>query len=92
MPLDFSGIDIDQIIKETGENTDAALAGRISSLTRLTDAEIQELFPKAGDAKKLVELMQIVKSAEDRNTKINRIAENSEKFAGIVLTLVEKFV
>lgn len=92
MPLDFSAIDIDQIIDETADNTDAALAGRISSLTRMTDAEVQELFPTAGDAKKLVELMQIVKSAEDRNIKINRITEDSEKFAGIVLTLLDKFV
>ena len=58
----------------------------------MTDGEIKKLFPKAADAKKLVELMQIVKSAEKRNKKITNIVENSEKFAGIVLTLLSKFV
>ena len=36
--------------------------------------------------------MQIVKSAETRNKKITNIVENSEKFAGIVLKLLEKFL
>jgi hypothetical protein len=40
----------------------------------------------------LVELMQIVNSAETRNKKISNIVENSEKFAGIVITLLDKFL
>lgn len=92
MPIDFSDIDIDAIVDDAAEKTDDALASQISSLTRMTDEEIGGLFPEAKDAKKLVELMRIVKSAEERNTKINNIAANSEKFAGVVLTLVEKFV
>ena len=92
MTLDFSNIDIDVIADEAAQKTDDKLAGQISSLTRLTDAEIKKLFPKAGDVKKLVELMQIVKSAETRNKKITNIVENSEKFAGIVLKLLEKFL
>jgi hypothetical protein len=63
-----------------------------SSLTRMTDDEVKELFPTVTDAKKLSELMRIVKSAEARNTKISNIVDNSEKFAGIVLTLLDKFV
>ena len=35
--------------------------------------------------------MKIVKSGEDRNNKINKIVANSEKFAGIVVTLLAKF-
>ena len=42
------------------------------------------------DAKKLVELMQIVKPAENRSKKISSIVENSEKFWGASLNLVEQ--
>jgi phage gp16-like protein len=58
----------------------------------MTDAEIKKLFPKAADAKKLVALMQIVKAAETRNNKISNIVKNSEKFAGIVLDLLDKYL
>ena len=88
----FDDIDLDAIIDDAAQKTDEKLAGQISSLTRMTDEEIQEFFPKAADAKKLVELMQIVKSAEDRNVKVNNIAANSEKFAGVVVTLLGKFI
>jgi hypothetical protein len=88
----FSDINLDAILDDAEQRTDDKLAGKISSLTRMTDAQIKELFPMAADAKKLVELMEIVNAAEDRNTKINNIVANSEKFAGIVVTLLGKFV
>lgn len=92
MAIDFSSINIDAIMDDAAQKTDAKLAGKISSLTHMTDAEIKELFPKATDAKKLVELMTIVKSAQSENEKINAIVANSEKFAGVVVTLLGKFV
>ena len=82
----------DAIIDDAEQKTDEKLAGQISSLTRMTDEEIHELFPKAADAKKLVELMQIVNSAEDQNTKINNVVANSEKFAGVMVTLLGRFI
>lgn len=92
MALNFSDIDIDAIIDDAAQKTDDKLAGQISSLTRMTDDEVKDLFPTAADSKRLAELMRIVKSAETRNTKISNIVDNSEKFAGIVLTLLDKFV
>jgi len=77
--------------RDASRTTDEKLATKISSVTRLTNEEIINMFPQPSDAQKLVELMKIVKSAEDRNTKINRIVENSEKLGGIVLTLLSKF-
>jgi len=35
--------------------------------------------------------MKIVKSAEDRNNKINKIISNAKELAGTVLTVLEKF-
>lgn len=93
MPVNWDEFDreIDSIIESSADATDDGLASKISSITRMTDDEIKELFPKPADAKRLTELMKIVKSAEERNVKISRIVTNAEEFAGIVLTLLQKF-
>jgi hypothetical protein len=93
MPINWDEFenDLDSIIEETGAATDERLASKISSITRMTYEEVQELFPDPGDVKKLAELMKIVQSAETRNTKINNIVSNAEKFGGIILTLLARF-
>ena len=83
--------DVDGAIEDAGKKTDVKLAGTVSRITRLTDEEVQALFPKAADVKKLAELMEIVKKAGNRNEKINQIVNNIEEFGGIVLTLLQKF-
>ena len=94
MPIDWEEFDstVNSAIKNSAEKTDQQLASRISSITRMTDDEVQELFPKPADVKKLWELMRIVKSADEQNTKINNIVSNAEEFAGVILTLLTKFV
>jgi hypothetical protein len=83
---------MNEAIKNAAKKTDDKLASQISSLTRLKDTEIKEMFPEPSDVKKLAELMAIVKSAEDKNLKINQIIKNSENFAGIIMTLLSKLV
>ena len=92
MPIDWDKFqtDIDGLVDDAGEKTDAKLASRISSVTRLTDDEVKKLFPDPADVKKLAELMEIVKKAGDRNEKINKIVSNIEEFGGIVVTLLGK--
>ncbi len=94
MPINWEEFDrdIDAIIDSSAEATDDRFASRISSLTRMTDEEVKELVPRTADARKLKELVKIVKSSEERNVKVNRIASNSEEFAGIVLSLLQKFI
>ncbi len=94
MPVDWDKLDkeLDGIIETASDKTDILLASKISSITHMTDDEVIELFPKPADAKKVADLMRIVKSAEDRNTKIDNIVSNAKEFGGIVLTLMEKFV
>ncbi|KGJ96917.1 hypothetical protein [Colwellia psychrerythraea] len=89
MPINWEKFDknVDQAITES---VDTKLASQISSITRLTDDEVNELFPEPADLKKLGELLKIIKSAETRNNKVNSIANNSEEFAGVVLTLLTK--
>lgn len=84
--------EIDSIIDGAAKRTDDKLAGKISSLTHLKDSEIQSMFPAPTDVKKFVELMEIVKSADAKNNKINQIIQNGEKFGGIILTLLDKVV
>jgi NAD(P)-dependent dehydrogenase (short-subunit alcohol dehydrogenase family) len=93
MSIDWDSFEreLDGIIAESADRTDEKLAGRISSITRMTDEEVQELFPEPADVKKLSELMRIVKSAEEKNTKINNIVSNAEKFGPIILALLSKF-
>ncbi|QVL42796.1 MAG: hypothetical protein KFB92_15345 [Alcanivorax sp.] len=93
MPVDFDQLDaeMDGIINESAEATDLKLASMISSITRMTDDEVLELFPNSGDVKKLKDLMMIVKSAGDRNDKVRRIVSNAEGFGDVILTLLNKF-
>jgi hypothetical protein len=79
------------MINAAEESTDEKLAERISSITRMTDEEVKELFPESADIQKLAELMEIVKRDGDKNDKINKIVTNAEKFGGIILTLLRKF-
>lgn len=92
MPVNWDEFerDIDSIIEEGAARTDKRLASRVSSVTRMTDDEIKDIFPETADIQKLAGLMKIVKSADDRNTKINNIVARAEEFGGIALRLLEK--
>jgi hypothetical protein len=92
MTIDWEKFDaeIETLIDQAADRTDEKLASKISSITRLTDEEIMELFPKPADARKLKELIKVVKSAEDRNIKINNIIANIEDFAEIIIPLLGK--
>jgi len=93
MPINWEELDgaIDVALGESAQITDTRLAARISSITRMTDDEVQDLFPDPADLKRLSELMKVVKSAENRNTKVNHLVKNAEELSGVVLTLLEKF-
>ena len=92
MAKSWKDLDIDAIASDAAKKTDDSLASEISSLTRLKDEEIKQLFPKKEDLAKVVELMKIVSSADSQNKKVNKIVENAEKFAGIIVTLLGKAI
>ena len=85
MPDDF-----DSILDEAEARTNAELDARISSLVRLTDAELTGLFPNKADKKKLAELMAVVRSSAALNTKRRRLIQNIDRLAGTVVKLVGK--
>ena len=94
MPIDWDQVqrDLEEIVAAGAHRADERLASKISSYTRMTDADVKELFPEPADALKLGQLMKVVKAAEDRNAKINTIVGNVEKFAGVIVTLLDRFV
>ena len=94
MPIDWEAYNnnLDSAIETAATETDDTLATKIAAVTRLTSEDVKEMFPNPADVKKLGELMAIVKSAEDRNTKINNIVSNAQNLGGVVLTLIDKLV
>lgn len=94
MPVDWEALerDLDGAIDKAASTTDEALVDRISSLTRMTEAEVGALFPDPAERAELVRLMRIVKSADDQNAKVNEIFSNSQRFGKIVVRLLDRFV
>lgn len=84
--------EIGDIVDNASTQTDEQLASKISSLTKMTDNEVKELFPNPSDVKKLTKLMKIVKSSEDKNIKVKKIMDNTEEFSGVIVSLLGKFV
>ena len=91
--IDWDGFDekVKEASKKAAKRTDDQLALQLASITSLTQKEIQEIFPEKADVEKLSELMQIVKSSTSRNNKINKIVDDSEKFAGIIVDVLAKY-
>lgn len=85
-----------EIIRQAAENaareTNNQLDARIASLTKLTQDDIRNTFPTKADKQKLDELIMIVKSDMDQQQKINAIVDKSERFAGIILSLLGKII
>ena len=88
----WRNLDMKSIAKRAGKKTDEDLAAKILDLRAPTEEEIKSFFPTQTDRETVTELLKIVKSAEDRNTKITRIMENSEKFVGVMTKLVGKVI
>jgi hypothetical protein len=78
--------------KEAQQQTDEKYKNVISSLTRLTDEEIDKLFPERTDKDRLLELMDLVNQDTDENKKVARLKENAEKFGVIALKLLKLLV
>jgi hypothetical protein len=93
MPVDWKTLEkeIDAALDRAEKRTDEQLCSLVSSLTRLTDEEVQKLFPKPADVEKLKKLMEIVKSSEKRNIKVINLTKNIEDLAETAIKLLEVF-
>lgn len=82
----------EDILKKSAEKTDNEFVSDISSLTSLTDEEINTLFPQRSDQEKLLKLLTIVQGATDENNKIVALKTNIEELAGTAVRLIKYFV
>lgn len=92
MALDWNEVvsHADADVQGAKARTDEKLASKISSLSNMTDEEVQRLFPEPADAKRLATLMQIVQSSDDQNRKVDQLVGNIQDLAGTILTLLGK--
>ncbi|MDN3378711.1 MULTISPECIES: hypothetical protein [unclassified Pseudoalteromonas] len=81
---------IDVAIQAGTDSTNKKLYSKISSVTRLTDEEISEMLPDEADVKKLSKLMTIIKSAENDNIKVKKLADNVQELGSIAIKLIDK--
>ena len=77
-------------IAEAGADTDEILANKISSLTKMTDKQINEICPTPADKRKIAELMKIIQSNTEFNNKINSIYEKGEEFVKLAVKIATK--
>jgi len=90
MPINWDAMG--DAVDTAAKITDKQLASEISSLTRMTDKDIQSLFPRKADKAKLIELMQIVNASTDENTRTVRLVDNIQELAGTAVKLLGRFV
>lgn len=78
--------------RKAQQQTDEKYKNVISSLTRLTDEEIDNFFPERVDKDNLLQLMEIVNEETTENEKVLKLKENAEKFGSIALKLIKLMV
>ncbi len=80
---------------KVGELTSAAtkkeFAEKLSSYTSLTSKEVEDLFPEKSDREELLELIKVVNSSADENTKKAELIGKIGKLSGAVLKIGKKF-
>ena len=84
--------DAENAARSAGNETDKALANQISSLTRLTDSEINELCPSPADKANLAELIAVVNAAQKDNQKLANLETDITKYSGMIVGLIGKII
>ena len=84
-----TGKDWKSIIEAAAKQTDVELASQISSLSRLTDAEIAKIAPERPDKERLVQLLTIVADATKSNTEKAVAVRNTAGFAELAVSVIK---
>jgi hypothetical protein len=78
-----------KISEEAREATNASLAGEISSLTRLSEEDIQRLLPRKVDKERFGTLMAIVADSTSNNSKVASLKENMEEVGQVLIRILK---
>lgn len=84
--------DFDSVLDAAEKETDQQFAGRISKLTKLSSAEIQELCPTKEDRAAFDELVGIVNSKAAPNEQKARLIQSAGKLGGVLLAVARKAI
>jgi len=77
-----------KISAEARKATNASLAGEISSLTRLSEKDIQRLLPRKADKEQFGALMAIVADATSDNRKVAALKENMDEVGRVLVRIL----
>lgn len=78
-----------RISAEARKATNADLAGEISSLTRLSEEDIERLLPRKADKEQFGALMAIVADATDDNEKLAALKRNIDEVGSVVVRMLK---
>lgn len=73
------------------KKTKVTFAEELAKHTTLTTEQIVDLFPLKADRDELIELLKVVNSASDDNTKKAKIIANAAGFGGALLKVAKGF-
>lgn len=79
----------EETARRAANATNEKYSSEISSLCRLKDEEINQLFPERADKDRLLELLKVVNATTDENEKVAKLKENIENLAGTVIKLLK---
>ena len=78
-----------KISEEAREATNANLAGEISSLTRLSEEDIQRLLPRKVDKERFGTLMAIVADSTSNNAKVAALKDNLDDVGQVLMRILK---
>lgn len=74
--------------EQARKETDEKYRQVIATLTRLSEEDVERLFPTRTDKDRLLELLDIVNQETDDNIKVARLKEDIESYGTIILKLI----
>jgi hypothetical protein len=78
----------ERISTEARESTNRSLADEISSLTFLTEEEVERLLPRKLDKERFGALMSIMAARTDDNTKVAALRENLDEVGAVLVRVL----
>jgi hypothetical protein len=82
----------ERISAEAAESTNRALTDEISSLTFLTEDDVERILPRKIDKEHFGRIMAIVASSTNQNTKVAALKENLDEVGGVLLKVLKLFL
>ena len=78
-----------RISREAADHTNQVLRGEISSLTVLTEQDVDRVLPRKIDKERFGALMAIVGAGTDDNTKVARLKENFDEVGQVLVRILK---